>query len=850
LGAEPKPEREPSLRPGTLIGDRFLVRRFLGAGGMGEVYEAEDLQLHSASIALKTIRPEFAMDEAARFRLKNEVCLARSITHPNVCPVYDIFCTRTVQTELWFYTMKLLQGETLAARLQRMSVGPQDAVRIAADVARGLDAIHETGIVHRDLKPGNIFLEARPTSERAVLTDFGLARSAKQDAALTLAGHAVGTPSYIAPEVRAGKPATAAADIYAFGVVLAELFEQQRSASVAPAGTVSVTEARNIDTVISRCLSWDSTQRYQSGAEVLRALEAATVPALAQTEMAFPTTLPRRRWMLGCFGLAASAATTWISLEKDTHPLPARRLVAAMIWPQVQDVAIASVLNQLLDSVCQRLARATYDKDFLLLRNTGAPGEALAPGSPAEAAGILGANLVLAAAMSKTQHPRLLLSVIDPTTGKSIRRDWIAEPRWQQSQIADTATRKAARLLNVRLENAHESESDDFAHVAAPAYQAFSEAEALMRADNVAGLDRAIPKYQEALRIDSHFAAAYAGLTIAYLRRFSLYGDPTSLMLASSNARLASEYHPNSLRTRFADALVKLSSGQTEAALQQMRELLTRDPGNPDILMYEAMAFRELGNSALEEQVYKNLLALRPNYWPAYNDLGSLELRKGHYSTASSYFKKATEVAPKAALPWANLSSAYVLNGDMADARDACQRSIAAFPNHLAYINLGNIAYEQRNYRQALNYYQRAKDLSPNFDMTWRNIGDCYTMLAQPALMRESYQRAAAIVAAQLGVNPRSGSKWMTLAYYSAKAGNFAAARKDLAQAEERNPAGPSVQLLKAQTLVLLGEKERAVRLLEDLLSHGLSRTELDLAIDLHGVMNDPRIRAALQRAS
>ncbi len=184
------------FHPGDMLAGRFVIIRFLGRGGVEEVYEAEDRFLQGARIALKTILDEGATEPNARSRLEQEVLLARQITHPNVCPVYDIFYCSETEGCPCFLTMKLVEGETLDHRLRRLGRMPmEDAVLVLRQVTSALYAAHQAGVIHRDLKPGNIMLEGSGPGVKAIVTDFGLARAHERTAATTATGiHVWGTP--------------------------------------------------------------------------------------------------------------------------------------------------------------------------------------------------------------------------------------------------------------------------------------------------------------------------------------------------------------------------------------------------------------------------------------------------------------------------------------------------------------------------------------------------------------------------------------------------------------------------------------------------------------------------------
>jgi serine/threonine protein kinase len=186
------------LNPGEILGGRFIIIQYLGAGGMGEVYEVADKHLQNKHIALKTLLPEIVSDP--RMLFEREVLLAREINHRNVCPTYDLFHMPGPRGPLTFLTMKLVRGESLRTRLIRTGpLPPEMALSIVRQIAEGLDAAHKAGVIHRDLKPGNIMLEYVDPDVRVSITDFGLARQYHSDTTLSEPGKIMGTPGYIAP---------------------------------------------------------------------------------------------------------------------------------------------------------------------------------------------------------------------------------------------------------------------------------------------------------------------------------------------------------------------------------------------------------------------------------------------------------------------------------------------------------------------------------------------------------------------------------------------------------------------------------------------------------------------------
>jgi serine/threonine protein kinase len=280
---------------GDLLAGRFRIVRFIAQGGMGEVYEAEDLEL-SGQVALKTIRSEIAEEVGSVDRFKREVHIARQVTHPNVCRIYDVF--RHGGTT--FLTMEFLQGETLADRLSRQRrFSTAEAMPIVSQVAAGLAAAHRAGVIHRDFKSANVMLMPDAPEEggaRAVVTDFGLARRSRSEdglsAAATMTQGAAGTPAYMAPEQVEGGEITPAADIYALGVVLYEMVTGDRPFTGDTPLSIAVKRLKEApssprshvpdldpkwEKTILRCLERDPRNRFASAADVPRALAGEPV---------------------------------------------------------------------------------------------------------------------------------------------------------------------------------------------------------------------------------------------------------------------------------------------------------------------------------------------------------------------------------------------------------------------------------------------------------------------------------------------------------------------------------------------------------------------------------------------
>jgi len=309
----PVPGTFPS---GTLVAGRYRVVRYLRGGGMGTIYQAEDLKLN-VPVALKFLRPKHANDPRVLELLLNEVRLAREIAHPNVCRLFDVGDIDGQH----FLSMEYVEGEDLASLLRRIGRLPQDkAITIGLEICHGLEAAHRRGIVHRDLKPSNLMIDS---TGHAKIMDFGLAILASS---LDGSTHAAGTPVYMAPEQRGGQ-FSVQTDVYAVGLVLYELFTGRKarldrlssgdSPTPLPLADAATDLDPNIERLIRHCLEQDPGLRPSSVSAIGARLASLAAPAWRPADGLH---IPHRaHWVLerklghGGFG------ETWLAVHTKTR---------------------------------------------------------------------------------------------------------------------------------------------------------------------------------------------------------------------------------------------------------------------------------------------------------------------------------------------------------------------------------------------------------------------------------------------------------------------------------------------------------------------------------------------------
>jgi eukaryotic-like serine/threonine-protein kinase len=509
-------EARHTLEIGQILLGRFEIVGFIGAGGAGEVYRAFD---HDQKIflALKTLRSVLEGDSGAIAALRNELNVARQVTSPFVCRLYEAYWPRNSDAPP-FLTMELLDGETLAHYLRRQTIPLATAVRLVLQMITGLEAAQEKGIVHRDFKPANIMIVDE--GSRAVIMDFGLAREIAPGASLEatlLSKNFAGTPAYMSPEQLRGHRATFASDVHALGAVIFEMltgwmpFEgdspldiaARRLNEAAPSPRrYSAAIDRRWEYAILRCLEADPKRRPTS---------AAAVRQLLQQEPPFTF---RRRGIIAA-GVCVVPAIVggerfWTFLQRNR---------GAVV--DVYDIANLSG-DRNLDFVC----RGTTSE---LVRRFGQSGRVSAiPMRTTQRAAVGGADDRLAIGGSLFRRDGVARLVIQISDGRSIV--WsksYAESRFGdlmglQAEISSDAmpelVRRSplfrARLFSQRLAGGGDSRAPTSNSAA---FSLYIRGASLQQEYAEESLRAAVGYFERAIEQDPHFALALAALADCYL---------------------------------------------------------------------------------------------------------------------------------------------------------------------------------------------------------------------------------------------------------------------------------------------------------------------------------------------
>jgi serine/threonine-protein kinase len=725
---------------GDFLNNRFRILRFIGKGGMGEVYEAAD-ELGGVRVALKTIRSAMAIDDQLKAQFLHEVQIARQITHPNVCRIHDLFeCTvpdpsSGATRQVVFLTMELLEGESLTeflARHGRMRM--DEALPVIRDVVAALSAAHEQGIIHRDLKSSNVMLvPTKAGGRRAVLTDFGLAemRDPRAPDPLTASGFA-GTPDYMAPEQIQRGNVSFTADIFSLGVVMYEMVAGRRPFS----GSSTLTgAARRADSAVDpprrlapdlnprwerailRCLELNPARRYPHARELLSDLEGRERKARIA-----------RRTAVAAVLLASCAAAWWWKERGIQSP---GRVTSVAVLP-FQQLAGDPDTEYFAEGVTDELIQTLTRLPGMRVTARGSSAQFRAAGDVKAVGKALGVQAVLTGALRKQGgRVTVMAQLINLQDGQwlwSGRFDEVTRllPRVRVNLSMAIAGALQSRLSEVQLAGIGGPETDN-----AEAYRLYllGKHHAGYRTDE--GLKLGIDYLEQSIANDPNFPPAYAELAEEYnmvaghpdcppevyfpkaeaaaMKAIAL--DPnsgeahTSLGLSYQRYRwdwAAAEHEfKEALRLsgglalahhRFSGFLSNL--GQHDAALQEIHIAENLDPLSAPIrtahgvFLYRARRYDE----ALQQ--FENTRRMFPSFVVVLPEMADVYRIKGSWDQALAAYQEADKLSDRDHFRLAGEASVLVRLGYVAQAQAMVQELEAGFGTK--HYSAAAIAYAYR----------------------------------------------------------------------------------------------------------------------------------------------------------
>ena len=702
----------PGLTAGRVIASRYEILQLLGEGGMGAVFKAMDRQLDRV-VAVKVIRPELAGHPTILRRFKQELLLARQVTHRNVIRIFDL----GVADGLHFITMDFVQGRDLNSVLEERKFTAAESVKIIRQVAEALDAAHTESVIHRDLKPHNIMLS---DAGKVYVMDFGLARSVEATG-ITRTGALLGTPTYMSPEQAKGTTVDTRSDLFSLGVIFYEMLTgevpfkadtvlgmllKRTQEPPRPPMEVDPTIPAVLSDVVMKCLAIDPAKRYQAATELgqdLRNFEeqASGVSVKSRTiiksrSLAGPSGIvtPRFRVMaesgawkwiaasLALMMILLGGAAVWLKLLRSTQSPVQHPIVTVLVadlenhtGDPIFDGTLEPMLNVALEgaSFVNGYSRGDARK---LARQLPHPTDKLDEQSSRLIAVSQGLGAIVAGALSRRgEDYRLSVEAIDAVNGSTIgsaevnasSKDGVllAIPKLMapiRKALGDT-TPESVQLT---------SASGAFTAASLEVVRQYSIA---MEQQFAGKMEDALRSFSKAAELDPSFARAYSGM-------------------AATSGNLG--------RLQDAEKYVKLAMEHVDRMTERER-LRTRG------LYYRRS---ENWQKCIEE--YSDLVKQYPADNLGHLNLGVCYAASGNMSKAAEETRKAVEISPKAAMQRMNLSLLSSYAGDFKTGEKEARAVQQMNPSYekgylaLAYAELG-----QSRLAQAAETYQQLGRISP-----------------------------------------------------------------------------------------------------------------------------------------
>lgn len=858
---------------GTQVG-RFLVRRKLGHGGMGEVYLADDTLL-PRPVALKRLVPQLLGDVASQARLLNEARLASVVSHTHFARIYDAF-ERGDET---FIVMEYVDGGSLRQRLAHGPLTEAEVRRVVGQIASAVQAAHEAGIIHGDLKPDNVLIEA--SSGTVKVCDFGIARrmpasSSSETTALgavnTLAFS--GTPGYMAPEVLLGEGAVPASDIFALGVMCCEILTGTN-----PFGAASVMATANrvlnepLPDLVAR-----GVPRALADLVARMADKSAAARPSAREVVAALSTLGTSEWATataagagnhgGGDGRAGAMATT----GRPTRLVASVAAIVALsglgIWMARTDTPDGTPTGQPVDR-----ARATAPRNLVILPfevvgdepvslglatgltetvnahltqiTAGSVLQVIAPRlSPrttemtvADARADLGAHVVLSGTIQRAgSRLRVNIVLTDAAAVRQLGGDSVTVAGDDPFSLQDQVVRGVARLLSVDATGM--TAGSDHGTGNRLAFDRYLQGRGYLREyDKLERVEQAVAHFQEALGFDESFALAHAGLGEAYWRQFELTKAP----LWVDRARQACERAATLDRLRpEADACLAMvlgGTGRNEEAAAAFERALKADGTNELWVSALASSYEKLGRPTEAEATHKRAIALRPKAWTGYNELGTYYFRRRQFAEASNMFAEVVALAPDSFRGHANLGAAQFAKGALDDAVASFERSMAIRPNYQAASNLGTASFARHDYGRAVVAFERAVQLNEREPRVWLYLGSAHLWNGSKWPSSQAFAKARELLEELYQVNSGDPQVLMGLGECAAALGESSKARGYIDRAIAASPES-SALLLRAAVVeeFFLGRRSQALALVLRARRAGLSDAEIAQTQALEGL--------------
>ena len=843
---------------GTVIG-RFRVGGRLGAGGMGEVYIAEDLTL-KRKVALKRVSPALRDDPAHLARLFKEAQRASSLAHPCVASIFDVL---QEHGEI-VLVMEYVEGISLRERLKQKP--PADEIlRIVEQCAGALKAAHENNLIHGDVKPENIMITS---GCHAKLLDFGVARRIVTDSSQTgttttaLQGWG-GTPGYLAPEVLLEQPSDGRADLFSLGVVMYEAltgvqpFRGDSTVSTfdhtlhnKPLALHDVNPAlpSELGKIVEKLLAKRAEQRYPDAEALLVDLRPLVAHISSTT---FTAPIPRRPRPLWTFPIAvllvaiAAGAGWWISSVQKSQravALPANRYLAVLPFKAAgsnpADQAFADGITSMLVS---NLSRLTIHQPLQIASAADTRRVADAP----QAHRTLGVNLVLQGKVERSgTDVRIDYSLLDARTLDVLRTDTLRVPGADPFALSDQLTAATTHLLAFELGPdeqrglaAHGTQQRD-------AYEAYLSGEGYRQQNTPQSIDSAVESLRVATQKDPGYALAWSSLGETYLQKFNVAHQRQWLDEARQSCKRATQADSREAVGYVCLGEIESAVGNYDAAVTNFQQALAGDSTSDAAYSGLGQAFLQLNRLDDAERNYRHAVEVRPNYWATHSALGHFYTVISRYQDAVNEFTKATELAPDLPPPYWSLAGAQIYLGAYDAAISTLTKGIAIAPTPQAYSNLGSAYLGLHRYADAITAFEQASRMAGSDYRSLGNLARAYACAGENDRAKPVYRQAIELADAQVKVNPKDSWPHLMLAVYHGAIDDRVVAYKELSTARTLSPDYAELWFFSAIIDVHFGDRAGAMKALEHALALGYSRSEVRTAPEFEPLHTNPDFQA------
>jgi tetratricopeptide (TPR) repeat protein/predicted Ser/Thr protein kinase len=721
---------------GTQLGP-YQIESLLGKGGMGEVFRAVDTRLGRA-VAIKITEQRFS----ARF--EREARAISSLNHPNICTLHDVGEN--------YLVMELIEGETIADRLKRGPVPEKTALLHASQILAALAEAHGKGIVHRDLKPGNIML----AKSGVKVLDFGLAKSG-QDEDITASRMVMGTPGYMAPEQREGKPADERSDIYSFGCILYEMLTGSRITSQRKR-----IRPRKLEMIVSRCLEEDPGRRWQSVAELEQALGSIAAGGSAW------------KIVLAAAVVVALAAAAYFYLHPSRPLTDQDTIVLADFVNSTDDPIFDGTLRQGLAIQLEQspFLKIMDDDQVQRVRRmmSLAPGARITSEVAREICIREGATATIGGSIASLGRNYVLtLQAVTCQDGATLAREQIQAPDKEHvlSAVGTAATAMRGKLGESR--NSIEKLNRPLEEATTSSLEALQSYTAGLAKLGVGQGLAAIPFYERATALDPNFADAYYRLGVAYEQAGDMQRSAENAKRAFSLVDRTSEFE--------------------------------RD---------EITAYHYRASGEVDKEIDGWQLAVRnyPREWAFHNQLGVVYIDLGRYEDGLKEGLETARLRPENDAPYRRQLDAYICLDRLPEAKQAGERARTKGVDgpriHQRLLEMAYVEEDQAAIAREVQWFAGKPEeyLSLGLQAAYRNVHgqrreshNLYQRAAEMALRRGLREAAAEFEEADaradaLSGNCRTARGLGRPAVALAMCGDAAPAEKLAAETSKRVPNG------------------------------------------------------------